>query len=131
MVKIKHYLPLNINFDLAMRSNSKYAFFSFIYLLSWMLFIIIGLRNYDKSIIIFSYIFWGITLITSLFIIISNILPNFSDIFSPIFIIFVFAFATPLKGFAFSNNPIVIYSVFSIISTLIISIPYLYKLIIT
>ena len=84
MVKIKHYLPLNINFDLAMRSNSKYAFFSFIYLLSWMLFIIIGLRNYDKSIIIFSYIFWGITLITSLFIIISNILPNFSDIFSPI-----------------------------------------------
>lgn len=120
-------LSASLNFDIDMKSIPKYTFISLIYLFSWILFVLIALKHNHKSMITFLYIFWIPTLITSIFMIISNItsLPNIFIIF----IYFIIFFITPLKGFSFSNSSIVVSIIFSIISIVFIITPFVYKLI--
>ena len=70
-----------LNLAKGFETNLKTGTVTIIYLVSWIIFINIGLKNKLKSVISFYYLIWGITLVTSLMLIIVNSMPHLADYF--------------------------------------------------
>lgn len=93
-----------------------------VYLISWIVFINIGLKNKVKSVISFYYLIWGITFVTSVILIIGNAIPYLADYFT-FAIVLVPIFITPISGLAFSDSNLMCAIVYLVASTIVILIP--------
>lgn len=128
LILIITIVSIYINFDLDMKASEKYTFTTFIYLVSWIIFISIGIKYKCNQMLSLNLIFWIITLITSILMYIGNITSYIPDAFEIFTALLVLLFATPLKGIAFSSNVIVNIIIFLITSIIFITTPYVYKL---
>lgn len=111
-----------LNFALDFETTLRSAIGTSIYLAAWIIFINIAIKNKVKAMIAFHYLIWGLTLITSIIIIIVNALPNLVETFT-FGIVLVLIFITPISGLAFVDSGLICGIIFFIVSTILILIP--------